>query len=326
VFAHGYLALAAVLPLALLGRRGSWPGVFALAAAAALPALPQVWWLTQEMQGSGFVRWLPGWMARTPAGPPGVSGLVYFWLWNLGPLLPLAAAGLLLWRRIGLQRPGFWAAAWVAFALPSLWAFAPWEWDNTKLYAVWLLLALIPLSALLAWLASRGGRGLVLSLALLAALAASGVHDVWRALFLEQPYLEYTSGQREAARRLREETPADAVILERPHWAQLARLAGRRSAIGYPGHLWSHGIDYGERQHEVAAFYRSLAPLAPSRPAQWLAFLEGLDVDVVVVGPLERAEYGSDPARLAAALPTLIRAGGISVYAVEPRRELAPRP
>jgi hypothetical protein len=214
----------------------------------------------------------------------------------------------------------------VAFALPSLWAFAPWEWDNTKLYAVWLLLALIPLSALLAWLASRGGRGLVLSLALLAALAASGVHDVWRALFLEQPYLEYTSGQREAARRLREETPADAVILERPHWAQLARLAGRRSAIGYPGHLWSHGIDYGERQHEVAAFYRSLAPLAPSRPAQWLAFLEGLDVDVVVVGPLERAEYGSDPARLAAALPTLIRAGGISVYAVEPRRELAPRP
>jgi hypothetical protein len=89
-------------------------------------------------------------MAAGPTGPPGAWELVRFWLWNLGPFAPLAALAVLLARRIGVARPGFWGAAWAAFALPSLWAFAPWAWDNTKLFVVWLVLALVPVSGLLA--------------------------------------------------------------------------------------------------------------------------------------------------------------------------------
>jgi len=323
VFAHGFLALAAVLPLALAGRREAWPGALALGAGAALGALPQVLWLAGPLQGPGFVRWMPGWLAADPSGAPGIWALVRFWLWNLGPTVPLALLALLVARRIGLERPGFWAAAWAAFALPSLWAFAPWAWDNTKLFVVWLVLALVPVSVLLSSLASRGWRGLGAAALLIAALCASGAHDVWRALFRESPYLEYTPAQRRAALRLREATPPRAVVLERPHWAQLARLAGRRSSIGYPGHLWSHGIDYAEREREVAAFYRSLAPGGPVRPGQWRAFLEGLGVDFVVVGPGERADFGSDPTRLALALPELFHVGGISVFGVPPLSEPA---
>jgi hypothetical protein len=44
----------------------------------------------------------------------------------------------------------------------------------------------------------------------------------------------------------------------------------------------------------------------------------------VVVGPGERADFGSDPARLATALPELFRLGGISVFAVAPAPEPAP--
>ncbi|MBA3243079.1 MAG: hypothetical protein H0T60_17805, partial [Acidobacteria bacterium] len=59
-------------------------------------------------------------------------------------------------------------------------------------------------------------------------------------------------------------------------------LTGRRSLMGYPGHVWSHGIDYFERESELKRIY-SGAPDAAS-------LLSKNGVEYVVVGPLEEAE------------------------------------
>jgi len=61
-------------------------------------------------------------------------------------------------------------------------------------------------------------------------------------------------------------------------------LAGRRSLMGYPGHIWTHGIDSGPRESDIKKIYHG------SPDAR--ALLEKYRVDYVVVDPQERS-WGS---------------------------------
>jgi uncharacterized membrane protein len=59
-------------------------------------------------------------------------------------------------------------------------------------------------------------------------------------------------------------------------------LTGRRSFMGYPGHVWSHGLDPGPREGEIKTIYTGGAT------SQEL--LARYRIDYVVVGPLERLQ------------------------------------
>ena len=50
--------------------------------------------------------------------------------------------------------------------------------------------------------------------------------------------------------------------------------------MGYPGHIWTHGLEYAAREAEIKRIYAG-APDAE-------ALLRGYRVSYVVVGPLER--------------------------------------
>ena len=60
----------------------------------------------------------------------------------------------------------------------------------------------------------------------------------------------------------------------------MAVLTGRRSLMGYPGHIWTHGLEFAEREREVKRIY-SGAPGAEQ-------LIQNYGIDFVVVGPLER--------------------------------------
>jgi hypothetical protein len=60
-----------------------------------------------------------------------------------------------------------------------------------------------------------------------------------------------------------------------------AFLAGRRSVLGYPGHIWSHGLTFQEREVEVRAIYAG-EPEAGAKLDRW-------EVGYVLIGPHERA-------------------------------------
>ena len=57
-------------------------------------------------------------------------------------------------------------------------------------------------------------------------------------------------------------------------------LTGRRTFLGYIGHLWSHGLDYHAREAEMKRIYEG-APDAAS-------LIGHRGIDYVVVGPRER--------------------------------------
>jgi YYY domain-containing protein len=100
-------------------------------------------------------------------------------------------------------------------------------------------------------------------------------------------------GDVEAIAWLRENAPGDAVVLEAagPDYSQfgharISTFTGLQTVIGWGGHevQWEH--QPGNRMQQVAAAYRTTDP----RVAR--ALIDKYGIDYVVVGPLERTEYG----------------------------------
>jgi uncharacterized membrane protein len=57
-------------------------------------------------------------------------------------------------------------------------------------------------------------------------------------------------------------------------------LTGRRSLLGYPGHIWTHGLEFAPREADIKRIYAG-APGADD-------LLTKYGVEYAVVGPLER--------------------------------------
>jgi hypothetical protein len=76
------------------------------------------------------------------------------------------------------------------------------------------------------------------------------------------------------------QTAPRALVMHAPVHNHPVFLTGRRSLMGYPGHIWTHGLDYVQRESEIKRMYSG----APD--AEWL--LRRYGIDYVVVGPHER--------------------------------------
>ncbi|HYY99463.1 MAG TPA: hypothetical protein VE642_12760, partial [Pyrinomonadaceae bacterium] len=186
-------------------------------------------------------------------------------------------------RRLVSSRLLFFFLPFVlCFVVPNVYRMAPWIWDNIKVLLYWWV-ASAPLVALVLARLWRGGawwaRAAVV--ALVVAQTGAGALDVWRAAV--------GTGRREIdrdglafAELIKARTPPRALILHAPVYNDPVYLTGRRTFLGYPGHIWSHGLDYAEREAELKTIYAG-APGAPGLIAE-------NRIEYVVVGPLERAE------------------------------------
>ena len=64
-------------------------------------------------------------------------------------------------------------------------------------------------------------------------------------------------------------TPPRALVLHYPTFNAPVLLSGRRSLLGYPGHIWSQGLDASDRLARVQAVYAGSAhPASPARAAR----------------------------------------------------------
>jgi hypothetical protein len=285
--AHGHsfaVVVAAGACLALLFPRRAWVWFFAPAAAL---ALPQVLWMAagSGLRARSFLGWHLGW-------DHGEDNAVLFWLRNTGLFVPLllAAFG---WRRDGGRLvPGQLARFYVPFALcfvvPNLLQLSPWVWDNIKFLVYWLVASTPLVAALLAHWWRRGGAWRLAAIPALALLTMAGALDLWRVVSRAERHVIFDADSVEFADRLRETTPPRALVLHVPTYRAPVFLAGRRSLLGYPGHIWSQGLDAGTREADIARMYGGGPGAAELRR------LYG--VDYVMYGPEEAAAFpGGEP-------------------------------
>ena len=176
-------------------------------------------------------------------------------------------------------------------------------------YQAWLLLGLAAVGALAwrrEWLASRAARW-VFALVAAAALAGAAVYPLAGTYarkdgFTQAPTLDGLGWLRDRAPGdvgaiawLNDNAPDGSVVLEAVGedysafgHARISTFTGLPTVLGWPGHerQWGHAV--GDRAAEVAQTFSSPTE-AGARPV-----LDRYGVRYVVVGPLERTEYGDE--------------------------------
>jgi hypothetical protein len=299
--AHGFLSvMMASVPMALLFFSWDWIAFFV---PAGLLAAPQALYLSGTPVKIKLAEKLFHWEA-------GEVNPLTFWLVNAGVLIALVLASLLVKRFTTSRQARFYLPFVLWFLVPNAWMFAPWPWDNIKIF-VYFLLASAPFVAnVLGGLFMQ--RFLILravALGLFVALTLSGAIDVMRALSPAENLGLFSKEEMEVAERLRAQTPPRAVILHAPIHNSVVALSGRRSVMGYAGHLWTHGIEYAQREADVKAIYRG--------GTEAIDPLKRLEVDYLIIGPRERAELNPDETFFSKLYPVAIDHAGYQVYRIK---------
>jgi hypothetical protein len=268
-------------------RASAWARVWAVllpwvafAAAASVLALPQMLWATREsaVRAGQFFGWEFGWAH-------GDENVVLFWIKNTGVFIPLLVAAL-IWRGrrpvVSARLLFFFLPFVLCFVVPNVYRLSPWVWDNIKVLFYWWVASAPLVALLLTRLWRRGAAWRVVAACLLLVQTAAGGLDVWRAAWGATERLEFDDKGIAFAEVVKRVTPPRSLILHAPTYNDPVYLTGRRTFLGYTGHVWSHGIDYAAREADVKAIYSGSAAAAS------LIARDG--IEYVVVGPLEREE------------------------------------
>ncbi len=295
--AHGFFSIMMVsVPLALLFFSWDWLAFFL---PAGVLALPQALWLSGTGTKSSLFKPHFGWAA-------GDAPFVKFLALNFGLFLVLLAVSL-LWREARTRR--FYAPFLLCFIVPNVVLLAPWPWDNIKVFLYWYLVSCPLVAAFLVQLCTR--RMILWPIAgavLFVALTLSGVLDVWRGLSPIENLRLFEAEQLKVAELIKQRVPPHALVLSAPIHNSVLALSGRQMLMGYPGHLWSHGIPFADREQDVKTMYRGGAA------AQQLFAQYG--IDYVIVGPAEYGDLNADEGFFAATYQAVIDEAGYRVYQI----------
>jgi len=258
------------------------------AAAASLLAVPQMLWATRgsDLRAGQFFGWEFGW-------DRGKENIVWFWLKNTGPFIPLLLAAL-LWRGrrplVSSRLLFFFLPFVLCFVVPNVYRMAPWIWDNIKVLLYWWVAAAPLVALVLARLWRRGGALRALAVLLLLMQTGAGALDVWRVASAAALQQTFDADGLRFAELIKRETPARSLILHAPTYNDPVYLTGRRTYLGFPGHIWSHGLDYAGREATLKRIYAGGPDAA--------ALIAHERIEFVVVGPLEREEMRKYGVRL----------------------------
>jgi hypothetical protein len=278
----------------------SWDWIAFFAPAAALAA-PQAWYLSGTQIRTQLFKPLEKWWEAGDANP------LLFWMANAGVFILLLIVALLV-RKITTSRQAiFYLPFALWFIIPNYVSLAPWTWDNIKMLVYWSLASSPFVAVALVYLFTQ--RFIVaraIALILFIALTFSGALDVARALSPAENVGLFGQAELEVAALLREKTPPRALILHAPIHDSVVALSGRQSVMGYPGHLWTHGIPFESRQNDVMVIYKG--------GAQMIEPLSRLGIDYVIVGPAERTQLGADEALFGNLYTLVIDHAGYRVY------------
>ena len=277
VHAHSFIVVMGMAGcLALIHIR--WREWFTFFAVASAIAIPQLLWstLNSAVDASTFFAFELGW-------DRGRENPVVFWLKNTGLFIPLIVTAVLLKTNgylIGKRLLLFYLPFTLCFIVPNFLKMAPWIWDNIKVLYYWWLASAPVVALLLAWLWRRGGMVRVVGVALFVAVTLAGALDVVGIAFRDVKYGIYDSAGVRFAERVKQITQPRSLIIHAPVHNTPVFLTGRRSLMGYPGHIWTHGLEFVQREGEIKRIYLG-SPDA-------LQLLNTYGVDYAVIGPLER--------------------------------------
>lgn len=263
---------------------------------AVVPATWCVAQLTSPGRAASFVWLKPGWLIEK-------HGLLVFLAVNFGLFLGLAAwAVTAAVERKSREHLLLLVPALGSFALLFFVMLAPAEWDNTKLM-VWSYLLMLPaLSELILEPWRPPLRALAWSALLFSGMVC--VAASLRGRGFEVARVE----ERDEVCRAVAVLPPDERVATMPTFNHPVALCGQALVEGYPGHLWSHGIQYRSVDERLRGLMMG--------EADWRQRARDLGAGYLFWGPREAGEFPGSrrPWESAAPVVAVTRGGWGSLY------------
>ena len=276
VHAHSFVVVMAMAGcLALLQIR--WREWIAFFAAASVIAIPQLLWSTMNsaVDASSFFAFQVGW-------DRGQENPVWFWFKNTGFFIPLLIAAVLMrgdGYLISKRQLLFYLPFTLCFIVPNLIKMAPWVWDNIKVLYYWWLASAPIVALLLARLWRQGPIRRTIAVLLFICVTLAGTLDVLGIAFRDTKFQVFDAAGIQFAELVKQQTQPRSMIVHAPIHNTPVFLTGRRSLMGYPGHIWTHGLEFVQRESEIRRIYLG------SPDADHL--LRNYQIDYAVIGPHE---------------------------------------
>lgn len=264
-------------------------------------ALPQFFhWTMDSVSGGRMLQWHLGWVHEE-------DNWLWFYIKNVGVVF-IAMWPMLFFLRG--EKARIFAGAGAIFFLANVVAFQPNLYDNNKLLYIWFMLTDILVCDWL-WRGLEKLRCRPLRSAAAACIlflgTFSGILSMMREAVGEYQLL--SGDQVAAAEFIVENTAPDSLILtSTDHTNPVSVLAGRNIPCGSSLYLYYHGVDYFDREAQVAEMYRG-GPIFEAGAAE-------LGIDYVYIGGNEYAKYAVDYDYFAEHYPLVYEAGGISIFQI----------
>jgi hypothetical protein len=296
---HTFIFLSFLLLWWFLFGNPNWRGhLIRLVAFSLIPATFFVYCITGFGKTSALA-WEPGWTAVAEAHehwqkfwwfrqlPDGLQ-VPTVWLLNFGFVLPLTIAlliylcfprGIDVWRTRFRMRQILLPAV-AMYILCALVRFAPWDWDNTKLFFWAYMLMMVAI-----WEMFLSRWHPLIRLPVLFLLFFSGMISLIGGLLTDEENGYGIGNQTEWTQvddALKGFSP-EAVFAVYPTYNHPALVAGHRVVLGFPGHLWSHGLEY--RSEEAL-----LNKVMVAEPG-WEQLCPKLKIDYLFWGRFEQEHY-----------------------------------
>lgn len=208
-------------------------------------ALPSILWLFPK-SSPGFFKFGFGWMKDT-------ESFSSFWFKNLGVYLILFIVAFIFSRP---KVRSFYLAFFGLFIITNLFIFQPNIYDNMKIMLWWFLLSIILAAEFFQYLRNKiGYKSFLIIIPIFILLIPTGFLSVLRESYVS--WQLFSNEDIALANFVKDQTPSNAIFLTSDkHNNPVPCLAGRRIVMGYRGWLWTHGIDYRQREADVMGMYQ----------------------------------------------------------------------
>ena len=258
-----------------------------------------VWFSTDGLSRAKILHTQWGWVA-------GEENLLKFWFMNLGPWLLLSFAGIFLVLKKSYAHLRPFAVVFVLLFFLFTWLMvAPWDWDNTKVL-IWLYLLIVWIS----WRTWVKHLSPVFAFLTGCILFFSGTLAVVSSLPGNSQGVQlYKAEELWESKSALMDLPKDAVLAIVPDPNHPAMFWGANVAMGYPGHLWAHAIDYGERERRLERIFKG--------ESNWFTLAKDIGITHIYWGANEKRKYDAFNPSLQYQLKNISRSQTIKVFEVQ---------
>lgn len=262
----------------------------------AIIGLVFIWFQTEGFSKASILHIQWRWVA-------GNENIIKFWLMNLGPWIIIGVISIffLLKKQLASLRP-IALVVFVLFIIFTWLMIAPWDWDNIKVL-LWLYLLIV----WIAWRTWVKDLAPVIAFFTGCILFFSGAVSVVSSLPGNSKGAQlYKAVELWEAKTALMDVPSDSVLAIVPDPNHPAMFWGMKVAMRYPGQLWSHGIDYTERERQLEDIYKG--------KEDWLVFAKDIGISHIYWGEHEERKYSTFNPQWQHHLKNVSRTPEIAVY------------